>query len=137
MNTDATTAADRDGETVTVVDGPPAQDPPRFAMSLTTLPSGTRVVGVSGEVDIATADVFGDLLLAALDLDHPHVVVDAEHLEFCDAQGLRALTAAADLAEALGGRVTIVNARPLVVRLLRITGLCRRFAVRAAAAQPS
>ncbi|GLZ12907.1 hypothetical protein Acsp04_31420 [Actinomadura sp. NBRC 104425] len=120
---------------MTVVDGPPTQDPPRFAMSLMTVPGGTRVVGVSGEVDIATADIFGDLLLAALDLDHPNVVVDAEHLEFCDAQGLRALTAAADLAEALGGRVTIVNARPLLVRLLRITGLQQRFAVGAAAAR--
>ncbi|WP_344955104.1 STAS domain-containing protein [Actinomadura miaoliensis] len=101
-----------------------------------TAPGGTRVVSVAGELDIATAELFGDLLLTALDLDHPWVVVDAGRLDFCDAQGLRALTFAGDLAEALGGRVTIVNARPPVVRLLRITGLSRRFAVTAAAVRP-
>ncbi|PRX00860.1 UNVERIFIED_ORG: anti-anti-sigma factor [Actinomadura viridilutea] len=114
---------------------PSVEHRPWLETSLTFLPDETRLLSVAGELDIATADFFRRRLLAALHLDRPRVVVDAGRLDFCDGRGLDALTAAGDLAEALGGRVTIVNPRPQLAKLLQITGLSRRFA--AAAAAPS
>lgn len=85
------------------------------------------VVSVRGELDLATAERFWEFLYAVIDTHGPDVVVDLSDLAFCDAHGLSAFVRAANRAEAAGGRLTLVAPRPLVARVLRITGLDRRF----------
>ncbi|WP_067793572.1 STAS domain-containing protein [Actinomadura formosensis] len=86
----------------------------------------TRAV-VTGELDIATAAEFGVELARLIDERTPDVVLDVSALTFCDARGLAAIIAADELARSRGGAVTLTGARPQLARILRITGLDRRF----------
>ncbi|MGI5202446.1 STAS domain-containing protein [Spirillospora sp. CA-108201] len=101
------------GEFVTSVDGDGA---------------GPARVTARGELDIASSAAFG-IELAGLIADRgPDVVVDVSGLTFCDARGLAALVAADELARRRGGAVTLARPRPQMAKILRLTGLDRRFA---------
>jgi anti-anti-sigma factor len=84
-------------------------------------------VELRGELDALTAGQCGEFLLTLLDERPPNVVLDLSELSFCDAGGLSAFVQLANLAEAMGGVVTLTGVRPLLSRQLRITGLDRRF----------
>lgn len=85
-------------------------------------------VRLRGELDVATSDRFCDVLLDLM-TEHraPHLIIDVSELGFCDPYGLSALVRAANYAERSAGSITLAGARPLLVRLLRVTGLDRRF----------
>lgn len=74
------------------------------------------VVRVTGELDMATADVFGDALTAVVS-STPHVVLDLSECTFVDSAGMRVVTATIKEAE----RVSIVASEPAVLRVLEIT----------------
>jgi anti-sigma B factor antagonist len=84
-------------------------------------------LGASGELDLATAGAFGALLADVITPDRPSVVIDASRLRFCDSHGLAVLEMADALAGTCGGTVTLTRVRPLVAKVLRITGLDERF----------
>jgi anti-sigma B factor antagonist len=85
-------------------------------------------VRLRGELDVATADRFCDVLLDLMtEQGAPHLIVDAADLGFCDPYGLSALVRAANYTERSAGSITLTGARPLLTRLLRVTGLERRF----------
>ncbi|RKS78802.1 anti-anti-sigma factor [Actinomadura pelletieri DSM 43383] len=98
-----------------------------FATSLNDTDAGARRVVVSGELDIASAGVLRSHLARLIDERGPNLVVDVSALTFCDAQGLAAFVAADELAHRHGGAVTLVGIRPQLAKILRITGLDRRF----------
>jgi anti-sigma B factor antagonist len=74
------------------------------------------VVSVSGELDMATADTFGDAV-APIASSTPHVVIDLSACTFVDSSGLRVVAATVGQAE----RVSIVSSEPAVLRVLEIT----------------
>lgn len=81
---------------------------------------GSRLVGVFGEVDLATSAS----LRAALDCRQSRVVVDLTHVTFMDLSGLRCLI------EAVGRqKVVALLTSPRVDRLLDLTATRHLFEV--------
>jgi anti-sigma B factor antagonist len=76
------------------------------------------VVRVAGDLDMATADAFGEKM-TPLAVSTPHVVVDLSECTFVDSAGMRVLTATIGQAE----RVSIVTSEPAVLRVLEITAV--------------
>ncbi len=83
----------------------------------------TGCVTAAGELDRLVAHRLADALHALSLTGHRAWTVDAAGLTFCDAEGLRALTAGAALAEERGCTLQLVAPSPFTVRLLRLTGL--------------
>lgn len=89
---------------------------------------GAARVTARGELDIASSAAFGIELARLIGERGPDVLVDVSGLTFCDARGLAALVAADELARRHGGAVTLTGPRPQMAKILRLTGLDRRFA---------
>ena len=83
----------------------------------------TGSVTVAGELDRLVAHRLADALQALSLTGHRDWTVDAAGLTFCDAEGLRALVAAAALAEERGCTLRLAAPSPFTVRLLRLAGL--------------
>jgi stage II sporulation protein AA (anti-sigma F factor antagonist) len=90
-------------------------------------PPGVALVRMPTEVDMANAPALRDELLAALDHDGVHLVVDALDVTFMDSSGVNALVRARERAAALGGSLHVVAGSPGVRRVLEITGLDERL----------
>ncbi|MBV8431799.1 MAG: STAS domain-containing protein, partial [Solirubrobacterales bacterium] len=82
-------------------------------------PAGVTV-GLSGELDLATAPQLERVLdeLAARDTDR--IILDLRDLSFSDAAGLRAIERGG---RRLGPRLTVCGPRPPVQRLIQVTQL--------------
>ena len=80
------------------------------------------VLGVAGEIDMASADEFCDRLLACLQRSDS-LEVDLGGLTFIDSSGLAALVRLRTEAEILGKDVALVNVSSPTARLLELTGL--------------
>jgi anti-anti-sigma factor len=89
--------------------------------------NGIALVAVDGELDLATAEAFGDRLIRLIDGGCPRLVVDVAGLTFCDSSGLSALLRARTHASSAGGSVTLVGVSPQLSRILLITDLDRQF----------
>jgi anti-sigma B factor antagonist len=103
-------------------------------------PAGEALVNLRGELDIATAEAAVSYVRNAIDknvIDHHSapLTVDLTALAFCDARGLAALLRMADYAEQAGCPFRLASPRPSLVKIMRITGLDRRFLVPQASAQ--
>ncbi|MEO3828143.1 STAS domain-containing protein [Actinomadura sp. B10D3] len=93
----------------------------------------TVAVAVAGEIDLRTAgplreglvQVHGDMRGTG----RRRLVADFAAVPFCDAAGLGALVAAHNQIAAAGGEIVLAGVRPAQLRLLRITGLHRVFAI--------
>jgi anti-anti-sigma factor len=91
-------------------------------------PSGTVVVAVAGEVDMATAPGLHAALLDALAVHRPAVIdVDLSACTFLDCSGIRVLIAAHTTAQASGCQMRVSHPRCLVRLVLEVTGLLDMF----------
>ena len=90
-----------------------------------TLPpaQGCSLVRLPAEIDLASAAELRDDMLAALNRDGAHLVVDALDVTFMDSSGVNALVRARERAAMLGGSLHVVTRHPAVRRVLQITGL--------------
>jgi anti-sigma B factor antagonist len=105
-------------------------DRPRAAsleLSHRILATGEAIVGIGGELDIATADTAVSYLTRVIDRHHGPVIVDLAALRFCDARGLSALLRITRYAEQGDHRFRLASPSPSLVKLLRITALDRRL----------
>ncbi|MFI8101207.1 STAS domain-containing protein [Streptomyces sp. NPDC086023] len=95
---------------------------------------GTIVIRLHGEMDIARSETFRLTLRHALPAGTTsrHVVVDLQHLTFCDSAGLHALLEARRQAARLGHELCLAAPREQFLRLLELTGTLPLFAVRPA-----
>jgi anti-sigma B factor antagonist len=93
------------------------------------LPSGHVVVSVSGEVDIAAAEVMTAALGDAVRRARTGVIVDLGDLEFMDASGLGALVRTYQRSRHLPAGLRLASAPAHVLRILRVTGLSRYLTV--------
>jgi anti-anti-sigma factor len=87
----------------------------------------TVVVEVAGEIDLRTAEPLRTRLLGLVDAGFGSIVVDFEHVRFCDASGLGALVAVRNRLRGRGGDLRLARVRPPQRRIFRITGLDALF----------
>jgi anti-anti-sigma factor len=81
-------------------------------------------VAVTGEIDLATAEMLHDELRTALSAQHPHrVEIDMAGVSFMDCTGLTVLIVARQAAQRTGCQLRITNPQPIVRRVLELTGL--------------
>jgi anti-sigma B factor antagonist len=90
-------------------------------------PSRSAVnVAVSGEIDISTVTRLRERLSGLADGGQT-LIVDLNRVTFIDSAGLGALVGAARRADARGGSLHAVCARPQTRKLLWLTGVDRRI----------
>ncbi|MFI2720625.1 anti-sigma factor antagonist [Streptomyces collinus] len=86
---------------------------------------GHTVLEFRGEIDLAAATEIAPHLDRETDRPAARVVIDLSGIDFFDCSGLRLLYRARSRVLDRRGRVLLVCAHPLTLRVLRITGLSR------------
>ncbi|WP_063765239.1 STAS domain-containing protein [Nonomuraea candida] len=95
---------------------------------IVTQSGDSAVLSPAGDLDLASMEEFRHGLTEAIAcLRPPRIVVDLRHVGFCDSSGLNTLIWAANTVEGAGGGLRLTGAQPRVTRLLRLTGLDKRF----------
>jgi anti-sigma B factor antagonist len=87
------------------------------------------IVEVRGEVDLGSARILGRDLSLALIRQATATILDLSGLVFLDCAGLRVLLSASRQAAAHGGSLILAAPRPIVVKLLRLTGSDQHLAI--------
>ncbi|MFF7381533.1 anti-sigma factor antagonist [Streptomyces griseoluteus] len=86
---------------------------------------GHTVLELRGEIDIASAAEISPLLDRLTGRERVRVVLDLRPVEFFDCSGLRLVSRARHRVLERGGRLQLVCAHPLTLRVLAVTGLTR------------
>ncbi|MFI7596274.1 anti-sigma factor antagonist [Actinoplanes sp. NPDC049681] len=82
------------------------------------------VVRLSGDFDINARDELRSVLVAAIEQDGSGgIVVDFDQVEFLDSEALGALIDGYVAARAAGVKLSVVNARGIVLRVLEVSGV--------------
>ncbi|MFB8242962.1 STAS domain-containing protein [Kitasatospora purpeofusca] len=106
--------------------GPEAQPPPAHRpgeLRIEVRRAGpVRIVSVGGELDRDSADGLRTALAGLPEDGLARILVDLAELSFCDSTGLNILLRARQDAEPAGVRLELVGPRPVMVRLLAVTG---------------
>jgi anti-anti-sigma factor len=110
-----------------VAAGDDVQEPAPLDLSHRVWPGGEVVVGLGGELDIVSAKAAVSYVRDVIDRCGGPVVVDLTALVLCDARGLGALLQMAGYAERAGCEFRLAAPRPSLVKIMRITGMDRRF----------
>lgn len=87
------------------------------------------VVGVTGEIDVASAPALRDTLLALLNRGADSLVVDLRGVTFIDSTGIGSLLRVHHRQGLLGGAVHFVADQPAVLRVFDLMQLRRRLHV--------
>jgi anti-anti-sigma factor len=90
---------------------------------------GIRILRLTGELDLATADSTAAQGYAAIASRAWLVLLDLTGLSLCDARGLSALVRIANHADETGCRYGLIRPQPQVAKILRITRLDQRMPV--------
>ena len=92
------------------------------------------VVGVTGEIDVATAPALRDNVLGLLNRGAPSLVLDLRGVTFVDSTGVGSLLRIHHRQALLGGSVHFVADQPSVLRIFDLMQLRRRLHVTATVA---
>jgi anti-sigma B factor antagonist len=101
----------------------------RFATATEELDTGTPVVSVMGEVDLATVPALAQTLGGVVDDRTGDVIVDLTGCRFLDSRGLGALIAIRVRLERSDRRLALVLANQSVLRIFQITQLDEVFEI--------
>jgi anti-sigma B factor antagonist len=101
----------------------------RFVVATEQLDSGTPVVSVSGEVDLATAPALERTLLDAAEDWTGEVIVDLTCCSFLDSRGLTALLATRGRLARSNRSLGLVLSNPNVLKIFQITGFDQIFEI--------
>ena len=94
------------------------------SLAITTEQHGQQLVlRLHGELDISSVDSLRQVLDGLLERAPQTLVVDLAGLGFADCSGLSVLVAARTRLAAQGHQLILINAQPVVRRLLAVTGL--------------
>lgn len=106
----------------------PVSAPASFHLQSRSRHTGTVVVAVAGEIDMATAPDLHAVILDALAVHRPAVIdVDLSACTFLDCSGIRVLLAAHTTAQASGCQIWVRHPRRFVRLVLDVTGLLNMF----------
>ena len=99
-------------------------------LSMATRPaSGFTVLEVAGEIDVYTAPQLRERLIAVVEGGARQVIVDLGRVEFLDSTGLGVLVGALKRLRVVGGELRLVCAQERLLKIFRITGLSKVFAI--------
>jgi anti-sigma B factor antagonist len=88
-----------------------------------------QVFELTGSLDIATSPTVRAALTSASERGNHRLIADLSRVDFLDSTGLGALIGGQRRAKEFGGEVRLVAKEGQILRLLRITGLLKVFAV--------
>ncbi|HZX68620.1 MAG TPA: STAS domain-containing protein [Candidatus Elarobacter sp.] len=88
-----------------------------------------EVFELTGSLDIATSPTVRAALISASERGSHQIIVDLTRVDFLDSTGLGALIGGQRRARELDGEVRLVVKEGQILRLLRITGLLKVFAM--------
>lgn len=99
-------------------------------LSVTTREEGGRtIVEVGGEIDVYSAPTLRDRLNALVADGHHDLVVDMQGVEFLDSTGLGVLVGGLKRVRTHNGSLQLVCSQERVLKVFRITGLTKVFAI--------
>lgn len=90
---------------------------------------GLHVFELTGSLDIATSPAVRAALTNASEQGDHRLIVDLTKVDFLDSTGLGALIGGQRRAKEFAGEIRLVAKEGQILRLLRITGLLKVFAV--------
>jgi anti-anti-sigma factor len=99
-----------------------ADQVPTYAVTVTAGDAGP-VIGVSGEIDLASAPYLGDALTAAIDTGQGPVVVDLAEVTFMDSTGLGVLVFAHNRLAREERQLQLRSPSARVMRVVEVSGL--------------
>jgi anti-sigma B factor antagonist len=92
-----------------------------------SLRGGVQIVGLHGELDLATASELSAHVAAVLTTPSATVILDLRDLTFMDAHGIRALNSLRTGCDELGRQLALVRGQRAVHRLLALCGIEQTF----------
>ena len=99
-------------------------------LSVTTREEGGRtIVEVGGEIDVYSAPTLRDRLNGLVAEGHHDLVVDMQGVEFLDSTGLGVLVGGLKRVRTQHGSLQLVCSQERVLKVFRITGLTKVFAI--------
>jgi anti-sigma B factor antagonist len=90
---------------------------------------GFTVIAVSGEIDVYTAPKLREKLITLVEEGSYQLIVDMEGVEFLDSTGLGVLVGGLKRVRAHDGWIDLVCTQSRILRIFKITGLNKVFAI--------
>ena len=90
---------------------------------------GIEVIDVAGTIDFYTAPRLRELLIDLVGTSNCQLVVNLERVEFLDSTGLGVLVGGLKRVRAHDGSLDLVCTQERILKLFRITGLTKVFAI--------
>jgi anti-sigma B factor antagonist len=87
------------------------------------------LIQVGGEVDLATCPQLQAVVVELVDRGFHQLIVDLEQVSFLDCAGIGVLVDARQRVQAHDGSLRLVRPRPLVWRVLALTGMTTVFPI--------
>jgi anti-sigma B factor antagonist len=87
------------------------------------------MIHISGEIDLATCPQLQSVVVDLVDRGCHQLILDLERVSFMDCAGIRVLVDARRRVQEHGGSVRLVRPRPLVWRVLALTGMTTVFPI--------
>jgi anti-sigma B factor antagonist len=92
-------------------------------------PPGYTVVAASGEIDVYTAPALREKLVSLVEDGRYQLIVDMEAVEFLDSTGLGVLVGGLKRVRGHDGWIDLVCTNNRILRVFKITGLSKVFAI--------
>jgi anti-sigma B factor antagonist len=96
---------------------------------------GATIVAVEGEIDVYTAPKLRDKITELVGDGVYHLVIDMEGVEFLDSTGLGVLVGGLKKVRAHDGSLQIICSQERLLKIFRITGLGKVFAIHSSQAE--
>jgi anti-sigma B factor antagonist len=93
--------------------------------------SGRTIIEVGGEIDVYTAPKLRDRISELVAEGHYQLVVDLENVDFLDSTGLGVLVGGLKKVRAYDGSMQLICTQERLLKIFRITGLAKVFAIHA------
>jgi anti-sigma B factor antagonist len=90
---------------------------------------GRALVAVGGEIDVYTAPRLRDQISDLVSTGRHHIVIDMEAVEFLDSTGLGVLVGGLKKVRAHNGSLELICTQDRLLKIFRITGLAKVFAI--------
>lgn len=93
------------------------------------------IIEVGGEIDVYTAPKLRDRITELVEAGNHRLIVDLEKVEFLDSTGLGVLVGGLKRVRTNGGSMQLVCTQDRLLKIFRITGLGKVFAIHSSQAE--